>query len=30
VARGAGVALEEMDKWKGLFIGLERKSAQRD
>lgn len=30
VARGAGVALEEMDKWKGLFIGLERKSAQRE
>ena len=30
VARGAGIALEEMDKWKGLFIGLERKSAQRD
>ena len=30
VARGAGVALEEMDKWKGLFVGLERKSAPRD
>jgi rod shape-determining protein MreB len=30
VARGAGVALEEMDKWKDLFIGLERKSAQRE
>ena len=30
VARGAGVALEEMDKWKDLFVGLERKSAQRD
>ena len=30
VARGAGIALEEMDKWKGLFVGLERKSAQRD
>jgi rod shape-determining protein MreB len=30
VARGAGVALEEMEKWKYLFVGLERKSAQRD
>jgi len=30
VARGAGVALEEMDKWKGLFVGLERKSAPRE
>ena len=30
VARGAGVALEDLEKWKGLFIGLERKSARRD
>lgn len=30
VARGAGVALEDMEKWKGLFVGLERKSAPRD
>ncbi len=30
VARGTGVALEELDKWKGLFVGLERKSAQRE
>lgn len=30
VARGAGVALEEMEKWKGLFVGLERKSAPRE
>ncbi len=30
VARGAGVALEDLEKWKGLFVGLERKSAQRD
>jgi rod shape-determining protein MreB and related proteins len=30
VARGAGVALEDMEKWKGLFVGLERKSAPRE
>ena len=30
VARGAGVALEHMDKWSGLFVGLERKSAPRE
>ncbi len=30
VARGAGVALEDIDKWKGLFVGLERKSAPRE
>lgn len=30
VARGAGVALENMDKWKNLFVSLERKSAPRD
>ena len=26
VARGAGIALEELDKWQGLFVGLERQS----
>ncbi|MEA2008989.1 MAG: rod shape-determining protein [Chloroflexota bacterium] len=26
VARGAGIALEEFDKWKGLFVGLDRQS----
>ncbi len=30
VARGAGVALEDLEKWKGLFNGLERKRAHRD
>lgn len=29
VARGAGIALEEFNKWKGLFIGLERNSPYR-
>ena len=28
VARGAGIALEEFDKWKGLFVGLERHSTR--
>ncbi len=28
VARGAGVALEEFSKWKGLFVGLERHSTR--
>lgn len=30
VARGAGAALEDLEKWKGLFVGLERKSAARE
>jgi len=28
VARGAGIALEEFNKWKGLFVGLERHSTR--
>ena len=28
VARGAGIALEEFDKWSGLFVGLERQAGQ--
>lgn len=28
VARGAGIALEEFDLWKGLFISLERQSSR--
>ncbi len=30
VARGAGAALENMEKWKGFFVGLERKSNQNE
>jgi len=30
VARGAGIALEEMEKWKGLFVGLERQSSRQE
>jgi len=29
VARGAGIALEEFDRWKGLFVGLDRQSTRR-
>jgi len=28
VARGAGIALEEFNKWSGLFVGLERQPGQ--
>lgn len=28
VARGAGIALEEFDLWKGLFVSLERQSSR--
>jgi rod shape-determining protein MreB len=30
VARGAGIALEEFEKWKGLFVGLERQSTRSE
>ncbi len=30
VARGAGIALEEFEKWKGLFVGLERQPARQE
>ena len=30
VARGAGAALEDLDKYRGLFVGLERKSTRSE
>lgn len=30
VARGAGIALEEIDQWKGLFVSLERQSKRSE
>lgn len=30
VARGAGIALEEFEKWNGLFVGLERQPTRQE